>query len=97
MQYSCCYIPFLCIRNFLFIDYIQEYEIWNVDVNVPTNCIWNIVDMLEQLPSTWAGDFRKCVDDKLNMDKINVNILIIIIIIIIISSWKKYNYTINTV
>ena len=34
--------------------------------------------MLEQLPSTSAGeDFRKCVD-KLNIDKINVNILIII-------------------
>jgi len=36
--------------------------------------------MLEQLPSTSAGDFRKCVDNKLNIDKINVNILIIIII-----------------
>lgn len=35
--------------------------------------------MLEQLPSTSAGeDFRKRVDDKFNIDKINVNILIII-------------------
>lgn len=35
--------------------------------------------MLEQLPSTSAGeDFRICVDDKSNIDKINVNVLTII-------------------